>query len=492
VFPIALWKAVTGLHEETVMAMAEASIASPSGEWTNPALQDPATSPSSRLTAALVVLYVVVLAIAVAATMGVQGPPWEKRADWLLPTFIGFLASFLLSIIPIAICKVHAQARKRQHSRLMSIPVKRVRDTINYRLADVALRKSIPVCLSREYSGPMLTFTAVILIFWLVLLLSSYAIDSFSRPCLILAGMKLMTAPEVADAPLAAYQRGTFVLAGVAFIGAYVYTLGRLLDRLNNNDLYPISFYYYTVRLVVAFLIAVVVRHSAAVFTENTQLLVLLAFAIGLAPDLFILAMARKAFQTIKVFGHKSDPKRKTRPTALPLLMIDDLTKDKVDRLNELGIDSAQVLACQNPFTIWPRLPYDLGLVVDWIATAQLYDLVKEQTLQALRTKFCVRNIFDLHVRLVTPGSRPEICAALGIQLESAEAVIKQLEEDQSFYRLKELRDALRENPEASDTTSSHEASCATMHDSVETARSHVAAMESDSQSRSDERRQAA
>ena len=110
-----------------------------------------------------------------------------------------------------------------------------------------------------------------------------------------------------------------------------------------------------------------------ALFTDKTQLLVLIAFVIGLAPDLFILAMARKAFQAIKVFGHKGDPKRKTRPTALPLLMIDDLTKDKIDRLNELGIDSAQVLACQNPFLIWPRVPYDLGLVVDWIASAQLY-----------------------------------------------------------------------------------------------------------------------
>jgi hypothetical protein len=51
--------------------------------------------------------------------------------------------------------------------------------------------------------------------------------------------------------------------------------------------------------------------------------------------------------------------------------MLDDLTKEKVDRLNELGIDSAQVLACQNPFIIWPKLPYDLGLIVDWIAAAQ-------------------------------------------------------------------------------------------------------------------------
>jgi hypothetical protein len=198
-------------------------------------------------------------------------------------------------------------------------------------------------------------------------------------------------------------------------------------------------------------LVAAVFRHVADAFAiQNEQALVLLGFVTGLTPDLFILSMARKAFQSIKVFGGKNDPDEDTRPTTLPLLMLDDLTKDKVDRLSELGIDSAQVLACQNPFLIWPRLPYDLGLVVDWIAEAQLYTLVKETALRDLRKKF-VTDIFDLHVRLADAAARDEVCQALNLDVRAAPALVRQLDEDQSFNRLRQVRDALLPaQPEAS------------------------------------------
>ena len=42
------------------------------------------------------------------------------------------------------------------------------------------------------------------------------------------------------------YQSATLVFAGVAFVGAYLALFRRLLDQLNNNDIYPISFHYYS------------------------------------------------------------------------------------------------------------------------------------------------------------------------------------------------------------------------------------------------------
>jgi hypothetical protein len=420
-------------------------------------------------------LYLVGLAAAGAVTTKLQTS--QSRAVGLLPLIIGFLVSFILSIIPVFICLVHAQARRRQREKLMSIPFAPIRNTTYYRLADLALARLNPVRLSREYRWPMLTFTGVTLFSCLGLLLSSFFLESFSHPSFILAGMRITKAASVADANLEAYQRGTFVVVSIAFLGAYVYTLGRLLNRLNTNDLYPISFYYYTARIVVACAVAVVIRHSAAVLQlENADVLVLIAFVIGLAPDLFILSMARRAFQYVQVFGQKGDPMKAARPTAMPLLMIDDLTRDKVDRLNELGIDSAQVLAVQNPFMIWPRLPYDLGLVVDWIAAAQLYELGKETALKALRAK-CVRDIFDLHVRLDDKGARKEICLALGIEAESADAVIKQLEQNPSFSRLREVRDAMLSCADASVAPSTHETSCIVMYSSFVPSQSVVGTM---------------
>jgi hypothetical protein len=52
----------------------------------------------------------------------------------------------------------------------------------------------------------------------------------------------------------------------------------------------------------------------------------------------------------MKIWGSRAEPDEKVRPKSLPLLMIDDLTRDKIDRLNELEIDSAEVLAQQTRF----------------------------------------------------------------------------------------------------------------------------------------------
>jgi hypothetical protein len=122
--------------------------------------------------------------------------------------------------------------------------------------------------------------------------------------------------------------------------------------------------------------------------------------------------------------------------------MIDDLTREKIDRLNELGIDSAQMLARQNPFILLPRLPYDLGLLVDWIGQAQLYELVKDENLRKLRAS-CVRDIFDFHVRLADDKAQGEVCKTLDLPTAAGHALLKQLNEDPSFLRLQQVRHAI-------------------------------------------------
>jgi len=305
-----------------------------------------------------------------------------------------------------------------------------------------AVRAISPATLSNDYIVPMLTFSFVTASSCLMVFMGGFGHELFQQRNYLLGGMKILE-PGVTKEAISLYQQGTYVVAAMSFVGAYVYTLGRLLDRLNNHDLYPISFYYYTARFAIACLTATVFRHVADLFgLGSSELLVLLGFVTGLAPDLFILAMARRAFQAVKVFGGRADPDPALRPASLPRLMIDELTREKIDRLNELGIDSAQALACQNPFLIWPRLPFELGLIVDWIAQAQLYSMVKEEALKKLRGAF-VNDVFDLEVRLQDEGARAEICRLLGIPPESAAALLRQIEDDQSFNRLREVRDAL-------------------------------------------------
>jgi hypothetical protein len=80
---------------------------------------------------------------------------------------------------------------------------------------------------------------------------------------------------------------------------------------------------------------------------------------------------------------------------------------------------------------------------VDWIAEAQLYALVKEKGLSELRKKY-VTDIFDLHLRLADQESCAEVAGVLELDPKSARALVKQIEDDQSFTRLKEVRDALQ------------------------------------------------
>jgi hypothetical protein len=357
----------------------------------------------------------------------------------------GFVLSIVFAVLPILICLVQTTTKARQLARLNTLRRYNVASTMHFRTAYSAIEGIQPVEVANsDYRVPMLTFSSVILVACLMTFMSSYALSAFDHPNLFLSGLRFLPADEVTrDMARLGYQQGTFVVASMAFLGCYVYTLGRLLDRLNNHDLSPISFYYYSARVIISVVSAVVLRHSAdALGVDQTPALLLLGFATGLAPDLFILAMARKAFQSVKVFGSKGDPDDDVRPTAMPLAMLDDLTKEKIDRIGELSVDSAQALSRQNPLVLWLRLPYDLTLVVDWIAQAQLYAFAREGGLHKLRA-ICVSDIFDLHVRLTDETARGAACAALGVDALTAPALLRQLEDDQSFTRLKEVRDAM-------------------------------------------------
>ena len=349
--------------------------------------------------------------------------------------------SFVLAAVPVMICLVQEKTKQRSLRKLESLNRHPVYATEYCQAARKSFEAINSASLGGDYILPMLTFLAVTTISCLIASCALLVEPLFTTKVPLLGGLRLTE--QVPLDQLAQYQEGTFIVGCMAFFGSYVYMLGRLLDRVGNNDLAPISLHYYAARIIIATLTAAVFRHTAYLFgVERTELLVLLGFVTGLAPDLFIIAMARRGFQAIKVFGSKNDPDEQYRPAAMPLLMITDLTKEKVDRLNELGIDSAQVLACQNPFTLWPKLPYDLGLLLDWIAAAQLYTLLDAKRLRAARERLVV-DIFDLSHRLSDTASRGALCSALGIDPPEADIVVQQLESDQSFTRLRQVKDAL-------------------------------------------------
>jgi hypothetical protein len=262
-------------------------------------------------------------------------------------------------------------------------------------------------------------------------------------PNVILGGLHAVAKSDPSETR--AYQSGTLVISAVAFLGAYLALFKRLLDQLNNNDIYPISFHYYSVWLIGSMIIAAIARHVVAIFgsgLDNNSLLIIMGFAIGAAPAPFFAAFVHWAFDNLKITGDKDNPARVNMPSNLTLLMIDGLENEKIDRLSELDVTNAQVLSCQNPFTLWVRLPYDLGLIVDWISQAQLYVCLREDGFRKARAQ----QITDIH-KFVAVLSNTDGAAALCEELHLRPAyvvpLLNSLNENPCFVRLREVKGAM-------------------------------------------------
>jgi hypothetical protein len=353
---------------------------------------------------------------------------------------ISIVVGLLMTAIPVAICHVQTDSRRRQLDKLSRVADGTLARTAYHASARRTLEATAPSEFGPDYIVPMALFSLVIVFGSVVALTVFFFYEQLGQPSVLLGGMLAASYDETAEGAAKAlfhYQKGTLVVISASFLGSYVSTLYRLLDRMGNNDLYPISFHYFAARFVIALISAATTRHlfAGSDAIQDAQFLFVVGFVVGLAPDLFLLSMSRRVFLWLQAFGYKSDPDNATWPRSLPLRMIDDLNNDKIDRLGELGIDSAQALAYQNPLLIWTKLPYDLGLLVSWIAQAQLYCLLREAA---------IRDIFDLQAGLADAEARPVLLGLLGVDPARGAPFLAAIEENQAFARLREVRDALR------------------------------------------------
>ena len=280
-----------------------------------------------------------------------------------------------------------------------------------------------------------------------------FTFEAFEAKSTLLGGLHVLQ-DKLDKNQVAAYQSGTMVVAAVAFVGAYLALFNRLLNQINNNDIYPISFHYFSVWLITAMVLAAMMRHFASVFgiDDNNAALLAIALAIGAAPAPFFTAFIHWAFGKLNISGDKDDPTRDKLPSNLNLLMIDGLANEKIDRLSELGISDAQVLSCQNPLILWVRLPYDLALIVDWIAQAQLYVCLREEGFQKARAQ----QIGDIHKFvsvLSNSAAASDLCGELGLKPSYVAPLLASLNESPCFVRLREVKDAMLPEPPAQDET---------------------------------------
>ncbi len=172
--------------------------------------------------------------------------------------------------------------------------------------------------------------------------------------------------PE-SDLGAIANSKDSKVLVGLdglvyAGYGAYVYTLGLCISRLNSAALTGKFLLTSSVRSTIAMILGFVAA-ATNIFsglTPNQSLFVL--FFIGLFPSWAMDALTQKASEILKPRAQGND--------SLPINMVDGLDDGIADRLSEIGIWDIQHLLAADPFDMANRTLYPLRRIIDWIDQA--------------------------------------------------------------------------------------------------------------------------
>jgi len=206
-------------------------------------------------------------------------------------------------------------------------------------------------------------------------------------------------APSATATVLSPYEFQTLVTVSYAFLGWTVWTFTAIFDRAATQQLYPATFNRLLIRLAVAVLVAVVVRHLEADSVSNAADASLpvsgpaLAFVVGMFPERGLAWITQKFSNFTRSPTHSED---------FNLELIEGIDPATTYRMQELGLNDGAALARANPFTIFEALAVPMTEAIDWIAQAQLLLLVKADRFQTLQ-KAGYRSMFDVVRLLRTP-----------------------------------------------------------------------------------------
>lgn len=347
-----------------------------------------------------------------------QGEVISWVAVLVITLFIPALAIFLRTYV--AQTKQDRLAKTERHYDL--------KNTEAYRRAV----DTVPEVPLSHYLLSLLFLTVII--FTNAYLLIFGATMHVNDPNFILAGGVVA---ELKGASLTAYQTKTLLVITMAFLGAYVWSIQTIFRRILTLDLSPGTFQAISVRIIVATLIAVVVRHVYALADGvlDYAVLVILGFGCGVFPQM-ALGYLRERVKTLW-------PGETQEAEALPLSLIAGISLFDRVRLAEVGIENAQNLAHANPIEAFIRTPYRLELLMDWIAQAQALIFLTHENYTKLRDKALIRTIFQLHDTLAERDSFNEVVNQLDIAAPLMESLRGTLEKKPAFVRLVELRDRM-------------------------------------------------
>jgi len=368
-----------------------------------------------------------------------------------------------LALVGMLFAAVVLHTKKQVHriAILATLPAP-VQDTAFYSTAKDYIQRRVP---PRTHAGLIGARTiAMWFLFFVVAcgaLITCYGgewIKDTSTPNFLLGGGLAADYPaKHADpaeiAKLQDYQATTVFTMVMAFIGAYIWTVSTLLTRQANDDVTPATYFSLTLRIITALLMACVVRHLVNILPLADTMenqggngpmgLAVLGFMIGWSPTLFIDETLSWGYQKLGIGdGRQKSPNPDNLPGNLSLTLIQGLTGERIERVNEIDVDNAQKLATENPILLWLKLPYNMDLIMDWVAQAQLCILFEDNLTKALRAAG-LRDIFTFVAAAKDPQSAAGVQKILNVDAEVITTSLAALDLNPSYLKLVELRAAM-------------------------------------------------
>ena len=208
------------------------------------------------------------------------------------------------------------------------------------------------------------------------------------KPPIILTGISAGGFGDTSSGPLP-YAQLSLVAIGMAILGSYVWSIQYIARRLINLDLSPGAYYSVGTRIIFATFVSLTFHHLIESMRpearkEMLELLPVIAFFTGVFPQRATQYIQEKllVFKKLGKGAHE-----------LPLKMIEGINLFHRVRLSEVGIDNAQNLAEANLEELIRKTSFNPRLLIDWIAQAKLYLIVKAQ-ISSLR-RVGVRTVLD-------------------------------------------------------------------------------------------------
>jgi hypothetical protein len=240
-----------------------------------------------------------------------------------------------------------------------------------------------------SYALPVTIYAGLSALGFITAMLLSSDVKFWQPPNFILSGMQKI-GPNPVSEGLTAYQwnSGAVIVAG--FIGAYLFTLQYLVERVRTYELSPMSFLMASMSILEGCFVVAIARHLMP--EEPANYLVPLAFLLGYFPTFGIVFLVEHLrISQLKTTARGAYDRRYVMPTDI-IDGIDMITKF---RLMEAGIRDVQNLAAANPVLLYVETPFGLLAILDWIGQAQLILAVGGTIASDLRA-IGIRTIFDI------------------------------------------------------------------------------------------------